>query len=127
MVGVVGARVVLEGVNAVQADGPHRAPGQVPQVHDQVGRDVVHLAVDLLGLAHHRAHASALVVGQGGQFGRQFLAHGFVVRGVDNALGLAAFDVDVHARVVSPRGPGHGARPVHGHLLQGHHAVRILV
>jgi hypothetical protein len=37
-IGLIGARVVVEGVEAVQAHAPHGAPVELPKVDDEVGR-----------------------------------------------------------------------------------------
>ena len=43
VIGIVGAGVVLERVNAAQAQAADRAPIQIAKVHDQVRRDVLDL------------------------------------------------------------------------------------
>ena len=43
VIGIVGAGVVLEGVDAVETERADRAPRQIAEVHDQIGRDVVDL------------------------------------------------------------------------------------
>jgi len=48
VVGVVGAEVVLKGVDTVQAHAAYRTPVQVAEVDDQVGGDVATLGVDIL-------------------------------------------------------------------------------
>ena len=64
VVRVVRAGVVLERVDAlVSADRRDRAPEQVAEDRDQVGRDAVHLGVELLGPVDARVQRPALVVG----------------------------------------------------------------
>jgi hypothetical protein len=50
MVGIVGAGIVFDGVDAVDANTADGTPGQVVEVHNQVGGPAAHLLVNFLGL-----------------------------------------------------------------------------
>ena len=98
--------------------GADRAPEQVAEVDDQVGRDAVHLGVDLLGLVDLRRDRVAVLVGDRLQPALELVAHALVVLGRDRALRLAAADVEEDARVVAALAPGRRARPVDPDVLE---------
>ena len=117
-------RVVLEGVDAlVAADRPDRAPEQVAEDDDQVGRDAVDLVVQLLRLVDLRRDRLAVLVGDRGDARGEVVAHALVVGGRDRALRLAALDVEEDARVVAAVAPRRRARPVDAGLLRRRDAV----
>ena len=117
VVGPVGAGVVLVGVEARVADRADRAPLEIAEVDDQVGRDAAHLGVDVLRLEHLRAERLAVGAGRGLELGDQLVAHRLVVGRLDLALRLAALDVEEQAAVVPAVAPGARARPVDRRVL----------
>ena len=126
MVGVVGAGVVLEGVDALlAADRADRAPGEVVEVDEQVGRDAVHLLVDLLRLVDARGERLAVRARDRRQPLGELVADALEVLRLDRALGLAAADVEEDAAVVAALAPGGRAAPVDADVAQRRDAVRL--
>ena len=86
VVGVVGAGVVLERVDAlVAADRADRAPREVAEVDDEVGRDAVDLLVESSGLKTACRAGRRLVRDRREPLG-QLVAHALVVLRRDDAL-----------------------------------------
>ena len=113
VVRVVGAGVVLERVDPlVAADGADGAPEQVAEVDDQVGRDAVHLGVDLLREVDLRRDRVPVLVRNRLQPPLEVGAHALVVLGRDRALRLAVAHVEEDPRVVAALAPRRRARPV---------------
>ena len=107
VVGVVGAGVVLEGVDRPAADRADRPPAQVAEVDEEVGRGrAPDGPVEVLGLEDAGADRLALGVAQGFELGDQAVAGRLVVLGRDQALRLAPLDVEEEPAVVAARPPG---------------------
>ena len=110
---------------SVAADRPDRAPEQVAEDHDQVGGDAGDLRVDLLGLVDVRRERPALVVRDRGEPLGEVVAHRLVVGRRDDAVRLAALDVEEDARVVAALAPRGRPRPVDPGLARRRDAVRL--
>ena len=120
VVGVVGPGVVLGGPARPEAELAHRAPREVAEVQDQVGRHALDLAVDLLGPEGVGAERPPIGAAERFDLGRQVAPHGLVVARGDLSGGLAPGDVHREAAVVAALAPRPRPVPVDAALLQRH-------
>ena len=127
VVGVVGAGVVFESVDGVEAQRAHGTPAQVAEVDEQIGSDVAHLPVQLLRLERHRAQQVALVIGGGLEAADHLLAEGLNLPRRDDAVGLPPCHVEEDTGVVAAGTPHLGLLPVHLALFQRHQARRLIL
>src|SRR6187200_1303419 len=94
VVRVVRASVVLERLDAlVAADRPDRAPEEVTEDDDEVRRDSLRLAIELLGLVDGSGNRVPRVVRDRGDATRQVVADVLVLLGRDRPLRLASGDI----------------------------------
>ena len=126
VVRVVRAGVVLERLDPlVAADRPDRAPEKIAEHDDEVRRDALRLAVQLLRLVDGGRDRIAGVVRDRGDPPREVVAHRLVLLRRDRPLGLATGDVQEDARVVAALAPRRRARPVDADVTERGHAVRL--
>src|SRR6266850_1847785 len=90
VVRLVGSGIVLEGVDAAGADGADRAPVEVPEVDDQVGRHAVHLPVEVLRAMGLRADVPPARVHDRLDAGDELRPDALVVDGIDRPRRLAS-------------------------------------
>ena len=106
-----GPGVVLERVDAlVAADRPDRAPEQVAEEDDQVGRDALDLGVELLRLVDPRRERAAPVVGDRREPARRARRGRARSRPPGSCPRARAPDVEEDAGVVAALAPGGRAR-----------------
>src|SRR5437762_10210232 len=115
MVRLVGAGVVLEGVDSPHPDGADGPPVEVAEIHDQIRRYAVDGAEEVFGTVCLRADYAPLRIGDRLDAGDQVRAHAFVIPRLYRAGGLAPADVHEEPTVVATVTPGSGARPVDRH------------
>ena len=126
VVRVVGARVVLERLDPlVAADRPDRAPEEITEDDDEIGRDALRIAVELLGRVDRGRDRVPGVVRDRRDPAREVVAHGLVLLRCDRPLRLAPGDVEEDARVVAALAPRRRSRPVDADVAQRRHAVRL--
>src|SRR5260370_18254348 len=97
----VGAGAVLLDVEAAVAHAADGTPVESAEVNDEIGSDVAHVAIDLLGLEDEGVERATLGIGKGFEAEFHLVAEGLVFRGGYYAARLAALDVEENTGVVT--------------------------
>src|SRR5208337_3511822 len=104
--------VVVEGIQAAASHTADRPPTQIAEINDQVRRDAVHLAVQLLGSIGARTDVAPVRVFNRRDGGNQLGAYALVVGRRDDPLRLAPPDVQEETPVIAAVPPSTRGAPI---------------
>ena len=119
VIAAVGAGVVLQQVQPRTAHRSDGAPGEPPEVGDEVGGHLSDRAINPLGLEDLSSHGTAQVVRDGLQPGGNLIAEGFIVLRGNDSPRLPVFDVQEDPGIIASLAPDPGPVPVHSQLAEG--------
>src|SRR5579885_3190303 len=125
VVAVIGANIVLKGVDRAVTDGADGTPVEVAEIDDQVGRNAVAFLIDFLRLVDGGADVDAVGINNSLEFRLQFVAQGLNLVRPDNALRLASLNVEEDTRVVAAIAPDLRLAPVNLALINGRQLRRL--
>src|SRR5487761_1562174 len=105
VVAVIGAGIVLEGVDRAVSDAAHGTPEEIAEIDDQIGSHAVDFMIDFFRLEDFRPDIDAVGIGQSFKFGLEFVAQTLYFFRLDDALRLAPLDIEEDTRVVATVAP----------------------
>src|SRR5579883_386374 len=117
VIAVIGAGIILKGVDRTMSNGPDRAPEEVAKVDNQVWRHAVTLLIDVLRLVDGGADIDTVGVDDSFQSGFHFVTQCLILGRLDNALRLASFNIEKDTRIVAAIAPYSGLAPIDFALL----------